>query len=295
MSYILLTPIKDEARNLLPLKETIINQSILPLVWVIVDSGSTDNSFQISKSIFSEYSWIHVIKQNKFFEHGYSHLNFAQAINEGYAYGEKICLSNNQSFNFVGKTDATPLLSKNYFEVLLSFMLSESNLAICCGTQTICYKTKQIKIKSISNISMTGYNDIRLYNRKFFQNVGGYPLTPSPDAVILIKAINERWATKIIHEAHFIKPRLGGSKIGIWKGNVLKGKNLYVLGYNPVLFLISSMCTTLSVPPYYQLFPMFEGFIISALKKEEKINDRDILNYFGKQRIVDLIKNIAKI
>ena len=42
----------------------------------------------------------------------------------------------------------------------------------------------------MQNLALTGYNDIRLYRRDFFEQVNGYPISYSPDSVLLIKAIN---------------------------------------------------------------------------------------------------------
>jgi len=238
MSYVLITPIKDEAKNLQQLKNTILNQTVKPLVWVIVDSGSEDGGFQIAKELFEEYNWIHVIQQKQFFEKGYGYKNFAEAINEGYSYAKKLCSENGIDYSFVGKTDATPILAKDYFETLLTEMKKDPRISISCGSQKLYYKGKKIDVKPMRRIPLTGFNDIRLYRREFFEEVGGYPLAPSPDGILLVKAKNRGWKAKVIQETYFVKPRLGGSKIGVWEGNELKGKAMYALGHNPLHMLI---------------------------------------------------------
>jgi len=81
--YLLVTPIKDEKPNLPKLRDTIFNQTLLPKLWVIVDSGSTDGSYETAIEVFKDINWVRIIKQKKFFEKGYGHKNFAQAVTEG--------------------------------------------------------------------------------------------------------------------------------------------------------------------------------------------------------------------
>ena len=289
MSYILITPIQNESENLPKLKDTIINQTIKPLIWVIVDSGSTDNSYQLAKELFKDYEWVHIIKQKRFFEKGYGYKNFAEAINEGYSYAKNLCIKKQIYYSFIGKTDATPILNKDYFEILLEEMKEDNRLAITCGFQKLHYKNQKIYITPLYKIPLTGFNDIRLYRKEFFEEIGGYPLAPSPDGILLIKAKNKGWKVKVVRDAYFVKPRLGGSKIGIWEGCKLMGKGMYILGYHPLLMLLNVLYNSIRFPPHYQLLPMIWGYFLGTIQHEKKIEDNEILEYFGKKRLKEVI------
>lgn len=288
MNYALITPLKDEETNLTKLKKTVLNQTIKPIVWVIVDSGSNDNTYFTSSDLFKDYNWIYIIKQKKFFEEGYGHLNFSQAINEGFEFIENLSQIGETKFEYVGKTDATPILCNNYFENLLSAMVKDNNLALTCGIQKFVYKDSIKEIKPIKNINLTALNDIRLYNVEFFKKIGGYPLSPSPDSVILIKAINRGWEVKIIKDTYFLKPRLSGSKIGMWNGAKLKGRYMYILGYHPLLALISGIGYAINWPPHYQFIPLIIGYLSSFFQQEEKVSDVEVRDYFGKKRLKEV-------
>jgi len=47
--YILITPVKNEEENLQRLIESIVKQTIKPLLWIIIDDGSTDRSSELIK------------------------------------------------------------------------------------------------------------------------------------------------------------------------------------------------------------------------------------------------------
>lgn len=295
MNYILITPIKDEVENLPRLKEIVLDQTVKPLIWVIVDSGSEDGSFQLSRRLFVKYEWVYIIKQQKIFESGYGCENFAEAINEGYEYAKNLCYEKGINYSFVGKTDATPVLAKDYFGTLLSYMNDDPKIAITCGTQILHYKGKRITIGSLFNVPLTGFNDIRLYSKQFFEEVGGYPLTFSaPDGILLIKAVNRGWKIKVIDKTNFIKTRLGGSKLGIWKGLILKGKKLYFLGHHPVLLLLNAFRISFKSPPHYQALPMIYGYLQCVIERHEKIQDKEVLEYYEK-RLKEIICRLLSV
>jgi len=290
-NYILITPIKDEYENILRLKQTVLNQTVKPILWVILDGDNNDDSFQMINKIFEEYEWIYIIKQKKFHERGYSHINFAQAVNEGYQHAKHICKKKGISYSFIGKIDATVLLAKDYFKILLSEMKKDQKLAIICGRETLYNKGKKTKTH-LFNIPRIGFKDIRLYNKEFFEGVAGYPLSYCPDSILLIKAINNGLNVKISDEACFIETRLGGTKIGIWKGMKLKGKAMYVLGYHPILLFLNALYTSLKTPPHYQGLPIIWEYILCILRRDEKIKDEDVLEYYGKKRLKEIINSI---
>ena len=130
MSYVLITPFKDEEKNLKFLKDTVLNQTIKPLLWVMVDSYSLDNSLDVAKNLTEDYDWIHVIKQNKLFEEGYGHVNIAEAVNEGYEHAKKLCTNNRIKYDYIGKLDAAVSLEEQYFEVLIEEMENDENLGL---------------------------------------------------------------------------------------------------------------------------------------------------------------------
>lgn len=293
MSYVLITPLKDEEKNLQTLKETIFNQTIRPVCWVIVDSGSEDNTFELSDRLAEENDWIITTKQKKFFEKGYGHLNFSEAINEGYDILKNFCNIHNFKYLFIAKTDATPILNENYFEILADEMLKDDKLAITCGIQKIIRNGNEFEIKRSFNDPISNFNDIRLYRSDFFEKMRGYPLSPSPDTILLLKALNNGWNVKLVDKTYFKKNRLGGSKIGIWEGSKLKGKYMYILGYHPLLAIINAFENSRKISPHYQFLPMLLGFMLAIFNREEKIHDKEIKDYYGKERLKEIINYIT--
>lgn len=294
MEYILITPIKDEEEYLTQLLDTVVNQHVKPLVWVVVDNSEEDNSFQVAKQLFEAYSWIYVIKLREFLERGYSDKNFAQAINEGYKYAKRTCVEKGINYSFIGKTDATPILAEDYFQLLLSEMEQDPSLAFTCGIEHLLYKGKKTIIKPRYGIPLTGVNDIRLYRREFFEEVGGYPFTTSSDTSLLFKAVNRGWKVKVVENAHYIKPRLQASKIGVWQGNKLKGKTSYEMGQHPLLALMTMVEEGYRTPPHYQVIPQMWGYFLSAIRNEKRTDYNEMREYYSRERLREIVNALLR-
>jgi len=76
---------------------------MLPVVWVVTDSGSSDGSFNIAEHLFRGHEWIHVIHQRVFHGQGYADENMSAAINEGYECAKKLCADRHVDYSYVGK------------------------------------------------------------------------------------------------------------------------------------------------------------------------------------------------
>lgn len=287
MSYILLTPMMNEAENLPRLRETIMGQTARPSLWVIGDGNSTDGSYGKAAEIFGDCGWVHVIRQKTFCDPGYSHKNFACNINDCYEHARDACRKCGVDYRYVGKVDATPYLSENYFEALMSELENDPGLGFVCGTQKVAGTTPGMQGEQQWR-ACRGLNDERLYRRELFESLGGYPISYSPDAVIMVKALNSGWKTGVTRAAHFEKRRAGGTKIGCWNGFRMKGRAMYGLGYGPLRLLMNAFYNS-RYYPHYQWLPMLYGYLGAAVVREEQIDDGDVRDYFGRIRLRDLL------
>ena len=56
--YLLVTPARNEARNLADVADSIVTQTLLPSAWVIVDDGSTDGTAMVIGELQRKRKWI---------------------------------------------------------------------------------------------------------------------------------------------------------------------------------------------------------------------------------------------
>lgn len=295
MSYILITPVKNEVENLPIIAECIVRQTVLPKLWVIVDGNSEDGTLNMVKNLSNKFDWIYYIKQNNYVKQG--HLSFAWAVKEGYEYANELCLKNNIKYNYFGKVDADVILSPNYFEELIKKFESNPRLGIASGLgYTLKLDNKESLYENIDkketkrNFHITNeLPDKRLYRKKCLNDVKGFPISNAPDTVILVKARLKGWETKLFEDINFYDIREGSSaQRGLWKGAKMEGYVKYYLNYHPLLVIISIL-HKLSKKPYYPAAGIFYGYISSVLKRMKKIDDTEIKEYFRKKKIKELL------
>lgn len=293
MSYVLLTPIKDEAEYLEQLMKTVLAQTTRPILWVIVDGNSKDGSYEKASELLKVHDWIIVKKQEVTYGEGIGFQNFSQAINEAYNIARRVLLQRRLDYEYVGKLDATVVLPVNYFETLVAEMKSDPRLAIVCGAEHLAMAAKGL-IPRPSAGRILAFTDIRLYRRTFFDEMGGYPLTHSSDTVLLIKATNRHWHVLVSPKTYFDESRLGGSKIGVWKGYKLKGEMAYRLDNHPLLVLLSSVYSFVVFPPHYQGLAILYGYLLSTVRRLEKVDDEEIKEHCRSERLKEVFGELRR-
>ena len=290
MSYILITPTKSE-QELLRLRDTVLSQSMLPLLWVIVDGGDRQSEFATTQGVFKRDPWVHVIHQQHFADHSYNHRNIALATNEGYRYAKQTCVRQGVEYSYIGNLDVTPQLPRDFFQILHSEMDSDETLGIVSGVELLLFEGKKIPRKPSIKLRYSGFTNARLYRKSFLESIGEDPMPVVPffEDILLLKAVNRGWNIKSTTRAQYVEPRLAGSAIGIWRGNKLIGQGMHELGYHPLLALLHSIDKTLHFPPHYQIVPMMHGYLQSKIKRVPQVSDPEIRQHFGRDRLHEII------
>ena len=62
-SYVLITPARNEEAFIEKTIESMIQQTVLPRKWVIVDDGSTDKTPDIVSRYLEQYPWIEMVQR----------------------------------------------------------------------------------------------------------------------------------------------------------------------------------------------------------------------------------------
>ena len=285
MSYVLITPVKNEEINLPNLAECIARQTYLPSIWIIVDDNCIDQTPEIIKNLMSRYDWIYSIKKKEINEYG--HLSFAVSVKIGYEYAKDICKQKNICYDYVGKIDADILLPENYFQILIDEFKSDLKLGILSGSIIEINETKERKY------ILDEFADERLYRKEFLEDVRGFPITYSPDTILLIKAKFKGWKFSVVKNLYFHQIRKSYPK-DIWVRMKNRGYGRYTLNYHPFLVVLNALYMTLQRPHYHSVAYCY-GYLIGVIKRGKKIEDLEIRYYFRYTRWNEMLEKIKSI
>ena len=299
--YIVITPSRNEERNLPNLVHSLTAQTIRPALWVVVDDGSTDKTEEIVEEAEKQYGWMKGIhlKRNE----GYMGTHIAYVCNQGFEFAKNYCDQNGISYEYIALVDADTVLEGEYFEKLIEEFEKDEKLGIASGNNahadivTILDTLKlekpditvadpefwQLWNSPFVKIVQDSREDLplgsaRMWRRACFDETGGYLPVPLPDAVSNAKAKMKGWRTRRFRNIKLIE-RYGLKKQGLWKGYKEKGESLYLFG-QPLSFAILKAINRSLEKPYYAGIAFLYGYIKSLVLRKERIADEEIRKYF---------------
>ena len=278
-----MTPVKNEEENLPNLVKSVVEQTIKPILWVIVDDGSTDKSPEIIEKARKKNEWIEGIKLPK----GKRDLglHYAYVCKQGFDYATEFCKKKGIGWNYISLLDADIRLEEDYFEKLIIEFERNPKLGIASGG--IYYQTDDglLWVKTRRDLPR-GAN--RIWRRKCFEETEGFKVTYSPDAVSNVKAKLRGWETKQFKDLVSIQARPTSSAEGLWKGYEFRGESTYYLCYHPIHAFLKGLKHLLQ-PRFYLSFAYFSSYLSGFIHKKPRIEDEEIRNYFRRQRLKELV------
>ncbi|CAD6492190.1 MAG: Glycosyl transferase family 2 [Candidatus Argoarchaeum ethanivorans] len=284
MSYILVTPARNEENNLPKLIQSVVEQTIKPLVWVIVDDGSTDNSHSIIRNAQKIHKWIYSIRLKegprdlgKHVYHVYN-IGFNIAIN--------YCTIHNISFDYIGNIDADMILETEFFEKLIKEF--EKNLRVGIASGSV-YSNISNKLFLEENREDLPMGSLRLWRKECFEETGGYLISYSSDSVSNVLAKLKGWETRSFEGIRAVQTRRTSSAEGLWNGYKYHGKSCYFRNYHPLFVLAKGIKLTFEKPNYTGIAYLY-GYLCAAIKRMDKIDDKEVGDYYYHQKYKEVVE-----
>ena len=287
--YIIVTPAKNEGEHLPKVAEAVIAQTVPPLLWVIVDDGSTDRTPDIIRTLEDQYIWIKSIRLPPHPRDITFHYSYV--CKSGFDYATQLCKTNAMRYNFIGLLDADTVLEKTYFEKLSTEFNKNSRLGIASGHITD-MPDKEISWADIKNDEPDRplpRGSGRLWRKECFFETEGYPIEPSPDSISNVKASLRGWEIRQFGHIKAIQLRYTSVAQVFWNGYRINGSTAYYLNKHPLLVLLGSFSYSIQKPYYIGLAYLY-GYLLEWYQKSPKINDSEIRGYYWNERLKEYIK-----
>lgn len=293
--YILTTPVKNEEENLSNLIQSVVKQTVRPMLWVIVDDGSTDNTPEIIKEAIKKYEWIQSIRLDESIRDRGFHL--ASVIKKGFDFSYEDCKKNGIDFDYLGNVDGDIILESTFFEKLIAEFEKDAALGVACGG---IYDFREGKLVHTNARESEPSGGDMMIQKGCFEDVGGIQVSYAWENVLNTKAKMRKWETKRFKEIIAIRLRDVSSAEGYWKGYVCIGEAAYHLNFNPIHVLIKGIAY-LFRKPYYIGIAYLYGYLNSLIQRKEQIEDEEIKRYFWhirpreiKQYYFNMLRNKLK-
>ncbi len=225
--YVLVTPARNEAAFIAKTLESMIQQTVPPLKWVIVDDGSTDDTAAIVARYLPSHSWIELLRRPARKERHFAAK--VEAVNAGL--GRMAGLD----YEICGNLDADTSFGPDHFEFLLSRFQADPKLGVA-GT-VFCedggYRSDRDSFEGRTHVS----GQCQLFRKECWNGIGGYVPNPGGgvDWMAVITARMKGWKTQSFRERSFYHHRkLGTAERGRLAAAFAYGAKDYQLGGHPV-------------------------------------------------------------
>lgn len=288
--YVLISPCRDEAEYARRTLDSVINQSMRPAKWLIVDDGSTDGTPQILAEYRAKYDWIEVVTRS---DRG-KRLVGPGVIDAFYAGYDVI---NPDDYDFLCKSDLDLDLPPRYFEILINRMAANPHIATCSGKAYVYENGRLVNERHGDDMSL---GMTKFYRVSCFKAIGGFVREVMWDGIDCHRCRMNGWIACSWDEPdlQFIHLRpMGSSQQSIYTGRMRHGYGQYFMG-SSFLYLLSSAISRLNQEPYVVgSAAMLWGWIKAALAGTPRYEDAAFRQYlrryqrrallFGKKRALE--------
>ncbi len=267
-SYVVITPARNEEKYIGFTIRSMLNQTIQPSLWIIVDDGSSDATANIVADAASGCDWIKLVRNNPSSGRGPGR-NVVFAFNRGISEIDR-------QYDFLVKFDADLQFEPDYFEKLLQKFTEDPQLGIGGGYCAI-RNGKELTIDQPPDYHVRGAT--KMYRRECFEQIGGLVPAMGWDGLDEMKAMMLGWRTKSFRDLVLVHCRATGSETGLIHYAWMWGKSAYFMGYDPLFFLASCIAKFKKKP--YGIFgcTMVAGYLKSFLSRAEVLADEELVRF----------------
>jgi len=281
VSYAVVTPVRNEAHNLRRLADALAAQTQQPLAWLIVDTGSTDDTKEIARELGVEHAWIRLLELEP---------------EPGLARGGPISRAFQTGFAMLGaeaevvvKLDADLSFEPDYFERLTGEFATDPRLGMASGT---CFELDGGGWRERHVTGTTVWGASRAYRRACLVDVLPLEERMGWDGVDEFRANARGWSTRTIRTLPFKHHRREGERDGARsRARRAQGRAARYIGYRFWYLTARALWHARREPA---AVAMIWGYLEAAVRREPQASDAEARAYLRRQQSLHRLPRRAR-
>jgi biofilm PGA synthesis N-glycosyltransferase PgaC len=256
--YSIITPAHNEERFISRTIRSMVEQTVRPVQWLIVDDASSDRTAEVVQQYTSEFPFIQLVRHVRSGQRSFGHKVAAFKYGLGQI-GES-------QYDFIGNLDADVSFKPDYFATLLNRFAADPKLGIGGGAIYSDHDGKFIS-QRVAPDSVAGA--VQLFRRECFEQIGGYMPLPygGIDAAAEIMARTKGWSARTFFDLEVLEHRRTGSAGGRpLYASAREGLKFHSLGYTFPFYCVRCLYRLFSRPVLVGSLAAFSGFLFGMLK-----------------------------
>jgi len=236
--FVIITPCHNEERYLPIVLETMVQQTVKPEQWIIVDDNSTDSTPELIKEYADRFPWIIYVRREV--EKGRDlGVRVVQVFNTGMAHVSA-------EWDVIMKMDADLRLPPDCFEKSLR-QFDDPDVGMAGIGLDLVVDDKKIDQERYALYHVPG--NLKMYRRQCFEDIGGLAPYHGWDIIDCVEARRHGWKTLHDPEVRADHMRIQGKDLGLLKGRMNWGRGAYMAGSH-WLFTLGRSIYRMIYPPY---------------------------------------------
>lgn len=259
--YALITPVRDEEAYIGDMIASMVAQTVLPSLWVIVDDGSVDKTAQIVSDFADRFTFIKLVKLPP--------RNQRLAGGEG-AVPNALKGIDLSDFDFLARFDADLVFPPDYIESILGEFHRNPKLGIAGGEL---YVEKEGALVPEKNPLVHVRGALKMYRSQCLKDIGGLTSQIGWDTIDEVYAWTRSWTTRSFPGYKVIHRRPTGNGIAGTRVYKERGRAEYLTWSHPLFVLAKSFKILLRERSIGRPICYLAGFILSYIRQESRLQD----------------------
>lgn len=277
---ILITPARNEEALLDGTIRSVVEQTVRPLRWVIVDDGSTDATATIVQRYAGLHDWISLLRMPARRDRSFAAK--VHCFNAGYATVTAV------DHDVVGNLDADVTFEKDHLQFLLQRFQEDPRLGVA-GTifEEDGYSSGVDSFEGETHVP----GGCQLFRRQCWEDIGGY--TPHKaggiDWIAVTTARMRGWRTRSFRErAYFHHRHLGTAERGRLRSLFSYGQKDWYLGGHPVWELFRVAYKMSRRPYIVGGAALGLGYLDACARRIERPVSNDLVRFHRREQMQKL-------
>lgn len=292
--YVVISPVRNEERYLEQTIQSMLQQTVRPVQWILVNDGSTDRTAEIIRVWASEQPWIVPVHSHSGpgtsappadaipSEGRRTRGTRAQEAKEIEAFYEGYERSTYTDWDFLVKLDGDLSFAPDYFEKCFAEFAADPKLGI--GGGVICHWINgKLQVEPTPRFHVRGAT--KIYRRACWDEITGVIRGAGWDTMDEVKANMLGWSTRSFTQLSVIHHRFTGSANGLWRNAVKNGMWSYISGYHPLFMILRCIRRSFERPYLLGSIGLLYGFLLGYLQRLPRISDDRTIRYLREQQL----------
>lgn len=274
--YALLTAAYNEEANIERTIQSVLAQTLLPSLWVIVSDSSTDRTEEIVRTYALNHGFIRLVRVER--KPG---RNFGAKVRALHAGAE---LLPGVACEYIGNLDADITLEPSYFASLIARFEARPKLGLAAGF--VCEEIDGCFKSRTSNRSYSVPHAAQLVRWACYEAIGGYAIMKygGEDWVAHVSAQMKGWEIEAFPDLKIYHHRHTGEARNLLKHKFEQGRLDHSVGCDPVFQVLKCFARIPEKPVFRGSMARIAGFVWSYIANDERPVSRQFVAFLRNEQ-----------